>query len=529
MLIFKNDQYEEVRHKLENSFYLFCAAAWPYIEGGREFVPGWHIRAMCDHLEACYRGEIRDLLINVPPRTGKSSVVSVLFPAWVWAKSPELQFFYASYSGVLSQRDSIKCCRLIQSIWYQTLWGHKFRLLSENKTRFDNDHSGYRMISSITGSTTGFGGDFLIADDPNSMRHVESETIRHATNVQWWDASMSNRGNNPKEVRRIIAQQRGHEMDLSGHLLAKESNKLVHLCLPMEFEESRRCITVPIQGKLWQDPRKEEGDLLWAARIGPVELDEFKRDLGGEYYVASQLQQRPAPAEGGIIKKHWFKRWTQSHMPQFEHILQSWDTALIGGNNPNSTRNKDTCYSACTTWGVFRDDSDVPCVMLLSAWRGKVEYPELRMMAKRLYDNYKDMNMKDEPLGHDERYMSDAVVVEAKANGDTLIQELHRMGIVVHRFNPTRYGDKIARGRSVSALIECGRVYVPTRANGTGLPQFADEFVECCAVFPNKDSNDYVDSMSQALIKLRSSGWITHRDDYKETEYTQWQKQQALV
>jgi hypothetical protein len=157
------DQQLAIKEKCEGSFYEFVRHAWKTLEN-REFIPGWHVRAMCDHLEAAYDGDIKKLLINLPPRTGKSNVMSVFFPAWCWVKDAGLRFLYTSYAQTLSVRDSVGCRRLILSEWYQSLWGNKFRLMSDvnNKLRFDNNCSGYRIASSVGGTNTGLGGDFVV-------------------------------------------------------------------------------------------------------------------------------------------------------------------------------------------------------------------------------------------------------------------------------------------------------------------------------------------------------------------------------
>lgn len=500
-----NEEEFKVKQECEESLYTFARYAWPWIEGGKEFQGGWHIQAIAEHLELTYTGKIRELLINQPPRTMKSTLVAVIFPAWCWTIDPSMQFLYASYAHTLSMRDSVKCRRLIESPWYQKLWGSKFTLVgdSNTKVRFDNTKMGYRIASSVGGTMTGEGGDFLVVDDGNNAKEVGSEVIRTSTN-EWWDQVMSTRLNNPKTGRKIIVQQRLHEMDLTGHILAKDNPELVHLRIPMEFEQYNRCITVPTKstrGKKWSDPRKKEGELLWPDHIGPKELYSLKQSLGSEYVIAGQLQQRPSPAEGGIIKKDWWNWWTESAPPRCKFVVQSWDTALstIG------------CYSACSTWGVFDDDYGVPNVVLLDLWRGRVEYPELREMAQRLAKNYHDTDIENPMGGH---IAPDLILVEAKANGLSLIQDLRRAGVMATRFDPTKYGDKITRARLITPLIECGRVWVPAKPpHYNTLRSYAHQMVELASLFPNAESNDLVDSMSQAFIRLLNSGWIRHRED----------------
>src|SRR5580704_2591354 len=280
----------------------FVRQAWQVVEPFTPFVPGWHIDAITDHLEAVTRGDIRNLLINVPPRHMKSLLVSVFWPAWEWILHPERRWLHSSYASSLSIRDSVKCRRLIESPWYRARWGYAFSLTGDQnaKMRFDNDRSGYRLSTSVGGSVTGEGGDRIVCDDPHKVDEVESDAVRK-TAIDWWDVAMSTRVNDPKTSAMVIVMQRCHQRDLSGHLL--EKGNFEHLRLPAEFEEPK-CVT----SIGWSDPREQPGELLWPERFGPKEIADLKVSLGS-YAAAGQLQQRPSPAGGGIIKRWWFKFW----------------------------------------------------------------------------------------------------------------------------------------------------------------------------------------------------------------------------
>lgn len=508
---------------MEKDFHSFLRGAWQVIEGDRPFIDGWHIQASCEHLEALYRLEITKLLWNVPPGTCKSTIFAVAFPAWVWANEPSLQFMYSSYGAKLSMRDNVNCRRIIESKWFRDRWGHKCQLTDDvnTKLRFDNKQGGYRIATSIKGAATGEHVDIIGFDDPNNASETESEVKREGTN-ETCDRVMSSRFNNPKTGRLCIVQQRLHSQDYSGHILAKDIKDLVHLCLPMEFERSRRCITVPLKstgGKKWHDPRIEEGQLLWPEFFDESHVEKLKKDMGSEYVVAGQLQQRPSPGEGGILKKDWFQWWKEPAPPRCHYVIQSWDTAL-------STK-PDACFSCCTTWGVFKDQYGVSQVILLDTWHGRVEYPDLRRMAIRLAHNYHDTHI-DHPVPEDSVMKPDMIVIEAKANGLSLIQDLSRAGLIVNRFDPVKHGggDKTVRARLMSHVLEAGRIWVPSRPpNYTSLRPYADVFVESCAKFPNDaDSRDYVDSMSQAIIRLMMSGLIGNPDDAQmSSRYNRWE------
>ncbi len=280
----------------------FVRQAWPVVEPATPFVPGWHIDAIIEHLEAMSRGQIRNLLINVPPRHMKSLLVSVFWPAWEWILFPERRWLYSSYAAQLSIRDSVKCRRLIESPWYQKNWGKVFALTSDQNTkgRFDNNRSGYRLATSVGGAATGEGGDRIVCDDPHNVQEAESDAIRKAT-VDWWDVVISTRVNDPKTAVKLVVMQRCHQQDLSGHLL--EQGGWEHLCLPAEYEGPGRVTSIG-----WSDPRTVHGELLWPERFGPNEIESLKISLGS-YAAAGQLQQRPSPSGGGLIKRHWFRYW----------------------------------------------------------------------------------------------------------------------------------------------------------------------------------------------------------------------------
>ncbi len=275
------------RRAAAKSLHEFVKQAWPWVEGGREFVDGIHIKIICEHLEALYRGEIRNLLVNIPPRFCKSTLVSVMFPAWVWIQNPSLQFLYVSYALNLSMRDSVRCRRVIESPWYQSRWGHIFQLAGDQSTkiRFDNTKLGYRIATSVDGTLTGEGGDFLICDDPNNIRDERSETSFDSA-IEWFTQVFSTRMNDPKTGRKVVIQQRAGQNDISGHILANEKEDWVHVCLPFEFEPERKCKTIILpstNGKVWEDPRTKRGELLWPQRQGPEELRLLKKALRSEY------------------------------------------------------------------------------------------------------------------------------------------------------------------------------------------------------------------------------------------------------
>ena len=267
--------------------YDFIQGAWKFVDPA-PFVGGWAIEAICEHLEAVCDGEIKRLLINIPPRMSKSSVCSVAFPAWVWAQrhesptsGPRVPFLHASYGHNLSIRDSVKCRRLIKSTWYRNLWGDRFDIVKEQdqKIRFRNSVDGERLITSIGSGVTGEGAQIIVIDDPNAADEALSDAITKVTNEDWWDGTMQTRLNDPKTGAFVIVQQRLSSVDLTGYIQAKEQKlaemgiegEWTQLILPMHYDRERAMSLYPTKIG-WSDPRTVEGELLCPERFGPIEV-----------------------------------------------------------------------------------------------------------------------------------------------------------------------------------------------------------------------------------------------------------------
>lgn len=281
--------------ELEASLIRFLAAAWPEIDPA-PFIPNWHFDAVCEHLEAVMKGQIRKLLINEPPRHGKSLTVSVAFPSWVWAQagpterlerglplvSPiagtQASFLCLSYSGDLAFDHALLMKRLILSDWYQKRWGRRVQIRDDKTAtgKFDTTAGGTRISSSFGGTVTGRGGDYKIIDDPHKVKEAESELIREQA-IKDYDQTLKNRVTDPRHSVEIIVMQRTHEKDLAGHVLTEDPD-FVHLMLPAEFEPDRHCMTYVDGQPFWADQRKEKGELLWPEVWGAQQLKPFKRE-----------------------------------------------------------------------------------------------------------------------------------------------------------------------------------------------------------------------------------------------------------
>jgi len=277
---------------------------WETLEPAQPFVPGWHIDAICEHLEACTRGDIKKLIINMPPRHGKSLLVSVFWQTWHWGEvNPSSRWIFASYSRDFAIRDNLKARRLIQSDFYQEEYGRVYRLTGDqnSKIRFENDRTGLRLATSVAGVATGEGGQFAVVDDPHKVGEAESAKKLDSA-LRWWTETMSTRGNDAKKYVRVIVMQRVSEGDLTGEMLSKEMG-YEHLCLPARYEKTQKKYVTSIG---FSDPREYEGELLWPAHIDEKALSEMESTLG-EFGTASQLQQRPVPRHGGIFDREMLK------------------------------------------------------------------------------------------------------------------------------------------------------------------------------------------------------------------------------
>lgn len=472
----------------------FIRVSWPHIDPS-DYVHNWHIDATAEHLQAVSAGQLRRLIINIPPRSMKSSLAAVAWPAWDWIATPERKFLFSSYAQSLSTRDSLKCRRLIQSPWYQAHWGDRFALAEDQnlKMRFDTDKGGYRLATSVGGALTGEGGDVIVLDDPHHAGEAESEVVREST-IDWFDQVMSTRLNDPKTGAFVIVMQRLHERDLTGHLLAKNWG-CDHLCLPMRHELKH---PTPVRSSLgWRDPRTREGELLWPDRLGESEVAALESALG-PYGTAGQLQQRPSVAGGNILKSEWWQdwgkgappawllpeqaaAWREREPPECGPIFAVMDTA-------HETKTSSD-YSACTIWGAWTDMREINHLMLLGAWRERLEFPDLVKRARKTWTDY-DL---------------DEMAIEDKASGISLRQELRRQGVIVTSLRPDR--DKQARAHSVTPIFAAGHVWAPRSTIWAGM------VIEECSAFPRGQHDDLTDTVIYAVSRIRRGGYVQVHED----------------
>ena len=483
---------EQDRRNASASLYEFVKQSWHVVEPGIPFIASWHIEAICEHLEAVSAGDIHRLLINIPPRHSKSTIVSVMWPAWEWLTDPAQKFLCASYSGNLSTRDNLKTRRLLQSPWYQERWGHMFSFAGDQnaKQRFENDKTGYRLATSVGGTATGEGGSRLILDDPHGAQAAQSEVMRES-DLEWFDMVWSTRLNNPKTDAMVTVMQRLHERDISGHIL-DDIKGWEHVCIPAEWDGKVRKTSL---GEY--DPRKKKGELICPERFGEKEITTLKQLLG-TYGTAGQLQQDPTPSEGGILKTNHFKLWpATSGLPPFEYILQSYDCAFTEKTTGDPT--------ACSVWAMFTHKGERNA-MLIDAWDEHLSYPDLRARAVKDWTTEYGGMTKDSPYSRAKR--PDRILVEAKASGQSLLQDLRLAKVPAVGYNPGQ-ADKVSRAHQAAPTLELGLLWVPESKKNLGQPvSWAASFLKQLGKFPVAEHDDYVDTFTQAVIYLKNDGWF---------------------
>ena len=489
-IVVEPEEDKQERLRCEEDFHEFIKGSWHTVEGDKKFVTGWHITALCLHFtltiaEGDLPPPITHLIVNMPPGYMKS-LLAIMFNAWRWTTDPSLKFLHLSYSYQLSKQHNDTFRKIVTSPWYQKHWGSKFKIKKDNETLVLLSTPGRRISTSVGGKyVTGTHSHYIMLDDANSASDIGSKTATDKIN-EWNDSALVGRLL-PNGVR-IDIQQRLSDNDLTGHLLSKELHDIVLLRLPQEFEKEHRCRTIEIDGKVWEDPRTIEGELLWPEFKSPKIVAKMKSDMPKRVY-AGQYQQRPMPLDGEIYQRGDFKIWSKEFMPDFKYIIQSWDTALkVGDNN---------CYSACTTWGVFEDENEISNVALVSSFRAKVTGAQLYNVSRNMaFDYYNDAI--GAPFRDEYMRRPNLVLVEDKVNGVGLIEDLARSGVNVQAFNPK--GDKKWRAIRASVMAENGKVWLFADRNGK-LREFSREFLEMAISWPNnKDGTDLIDTMSQALI-----------------------------
>lgn len=441
-----------------------------------------------------------------------STITSVMWPAWSWIDDPSHQWLCGSYAEKLAIRDSLKMRRLITSPKYREAYGDIYDLEADQnqKVRFQNTKAGYRIAFGMTGGVMGDGGDTVLIDDPHDRQGAHSDAERE-TAITTYDEALITRLNQPAESAIVIIMQRLHHQDLSGHVLTEKG--WCHLMIPMEFEPTRRCVTV----LGWRDPRTQDGELMWPERFPAETVESLKIGLG-DYGAAGQLQQRPSPAGGGILKVNHFQVWPAAKpLPDLLFVVQSYDTAF--------TEQTDGDPTACSVWGVFRNEIGGKvknCALLLEFWTDHLGYPALRTRAMADWEAQYG-GVKGDPLKPSRR--ADLVLIEKKGSGQSLLQDLRQANVPVVPYDPGR-ADKKARAHIAAPILELDLFYVmgSSRRGEADQPcTWARPFVSQCEQFPNGEHDDGVDTFTQAAIYLKDAGHLAlpfvPDEEVKERDY----------
>ena len=469
LLMTKEYQDALVRERGQESFMEFVRAVWP------NFISGRHHAKMAEAFERVASGKLKRLIINMPPRHTKSEFASYLLPAWFLGKYPGKKIIQCSNTAELAVGFGRKVRNLVDGEVYSKVFPNvALRHDSKAAGRWSTNKNGEYFAIGVGGTVTGKGADLLIIDDP----HSEQEAALAANDpsiydkVYEWYSSGPRQGLLPGGAI-VIVMTRWGKRDLTGQVIKAEGQRGGEEWEVIEFPA-----ILPSGQPLWPE--------FWPME----ELESLRAELPNQKWQA-QYQQSPTSESSAIVKREWWRTWDSDTPPPCDFILMAWDTAYEKSNRAD--------YSACTTWGVFYhpDDSGKAQanIILLNAIRDRVEFPQLKRMVLEQSDEW-------EP---------DSIIIEKKASGAPLIYELRAMGVPVQEFTPVRGNDKITRLNAVSDLFASGRVWAPNT-------NWAEEVIDEVASFPSGDHDDYVDTVSLALMRFRKGGYI--RSELDEDDET---------
>jgi predicted phage terminase large subunit-like protein len=460
-LLSRYDQMEK-QDKCQNDFIDFVQHMWP------ECILGRHHKIIGEKFNRIAQGKLKRLIVCLPPRHSKSEFASTYFPSWMMGRKPDLKIIQTTHTAELAVRFGRKVRNLIDSDDYSQIFPD-VKLQSDNKSagRWTTNHEGESFYAGVGGAITGRGADLLIIDDPHSEQDALSPTAMESA-YDWYTSGPRQRLQPGGII--IIVMTRWSTKDLVGKVL-KHQGKDEHAD---QWEVVEFPAIMPESDTPWWPEFWKKEELLSVKASLPISK------------WNSQWMQNPTAETGSIVKREWWRRWEKDYVPAYEYVIQSYDTAF--------SKKETADYSAITTWAIFQSpDEDVQAIILLDAKRVRLDFPELKRLA---YDEWK-------------YWEPDCVLIEAKASGTPLTQELRRMGIPVTAYTPSRGQDKIARMNSVAPIFESGMVWAPDET-------FSEEVIEEMASFPFGDNDDYCDSSTMALMRFRQGGFLSLQGDYPE-------------
>ena len=496
------------RRKCEEEYYYFFKRAWLVLEPNTKFDDNWHIKYLCDILQSeverivNYKVKKKDIIINIPPRSGKSYICTVMLTPWIWSRYPHFKVINSSYSADLSTKQCLDSRRLIDSNWYKSFWGHVFKLTSDQNTKswYENNMGGMRKSTSTGASITGTGCDILVVDDPQNPELADSE-IERETVKRYFGRTLYSRLNSQEFGLRMIDQQRLHEDDLTGHLLANSRKQYRFICIPAMLDDN---ISPPELSAYYKN------GLFFPARFPLHVLDNAKLSTNlGAYGFSSQMQQKPSPETGGLFKKVWWKFWKPKdidilpdiifkndngesiksevvNLPDsFEQIVDSWDTALDGLTTSDDV--------AGGKWGKIGAQK-----YLLNQTCGKLNFPDTKKEIIKL----RDLNTA-----------TSAILIERSANGPAIKSDLEQEipGIITIPTGRLSKEDRVKISDTVPyiAQVEAGNVFLPHPS----LYPWVDGFIVEHANFPKSKQDGQVDQAAQAInyLTTRKNVWPNYR------------------
>ena len=464
---------EKLKHKslVQDKFIEFVKYVWP------TFISGRHHAIMAEAFERVARGDCKRLIINMPPRHTKSEFASYLLPAWFLGKFPHKKIIQTSHTAELAVGFGRKVRNLVDQENYHEVFPD-LALQSDSKAagRWNTNKGGDYFAIGIGGAVTGKGADLVIIDDP----HSEQEAAMADSNPEIYDKTYEWYTSGPRQRLQpggaiVVVMTRWSLRDLTAQVLKSSAQRGGEEWEVIEFPA-----IMPSGNPLWPE--------FWPS----TELAALKEELPNSKWMA-QYQQQPTSEASAIIKREWWNTWEKDDPPDCEFILQSWDTAFEANNRAD--------YSACTTWGVFfNEEKNAYNLILLNAYKGRLEFPDLKRVVMEQYDEF----------------APDSLIVEKKASGAPLIYELRAMGVPVQDYTPVRGtannpNNKMARLNSISDIFASDIVWAPET-------RWAEEVIDEVASFPAGEHDDYVDATIMALLRFRQGGFLRLPSDEAEED-----------
>jgi predicted phage terminase large subunit-like protein len=464
----------------QDDFLTFVQEVWPdFIYRKTNKKDDWgHHQIIANEFTKIANKELKRLIVNMPPRHTKSEFASYLFPAWMIGRFPKMKIMQVSHNAELSSRFGSKVRNLMESPEYKQIFGDvRLREDSKAKGRWETNHGGEYFAAGVGGSITGRGADLLIIDDPHTEQDSYSDNAMDRA-YEWYSSGPRQRLQPGGTI--VVVMTRWAEDDLTGRLIKAQKEPKADTWKLIEFAAILK-----------------SGNPVWPEYWSLEELEKVKASISPHNWNA-QYMQNPVAEEGAILKREWWQVWKKDNIPQLTHIIMSMDTAF--------SRKETADYSAITIWGVFYPQEGYEAnIILLDAQKGRWDFPDLKNVAFETYKYW-------EP---------ETVVIEAKATGQPLIQEMRKMGIPVLDYVPAKGRDKFTRANAVAPIFESGMVWAPDE-------HWAEEVIEECAAFPHGQHDDYVDSTTQAMLRYRQGGLIhTYNDELDEPKLEQEYKYYA--